>query len=71
MSGRNEALEAFDREHNIPANVSLTLIDIPFWELVTVILKFYFAFLVASLMIGAIAGIAFGVWVFITEPLLN
>lgn len=71
MSERERALEAFDREHNIPANVSLRLIDIPFWDLVTIILKFYFAFLVASLMIGAIVGIAFGVWVFITEPMLN
>lgn len=69
MSGRNEAMEAFDREHNIPANVSLTLIDIPFWDLVTVILKFYFAFLVASFMIGAILGIGFGVYLFFVEPM--
>jgi len=71
MSERQRALEAFDREHDIPANVSLTLIDIPFWGLVTIILKFYFAFLVASFMIGAIAGIGWFVWVFFTEPLLN
>lgn len=69
MSERRDALEAFDRDRTPPKNVSLVLIDIPFWELVGVIVKCYFAFLVASLAIGIVLGVAFGVFLYFAEPM--
>jgi hypothetical protein len=50
----------FDRQVGIDPSVQITDIDIPFWGMVTLIIKLYVAWLVASVMIGAIFG-AFGV----------
>lgn len=59
MSERRTALDAFDREFDIPPGVSLVAVEIPFWNLVNLVFKVYFAFAVASFIIGAIGGLIF------------
>lgn len=57
MHERERALAAFDRTHGIPDGVSLVAVEIPFWNLVNLVIKVYVAFLVASAIIGAILGV--------------
>lgn len=59
MDERARALAEFDRQHRVPSRVSLSAVDIGFWNLVNLILKFYVALLVASAIIGAVLGILF------------
>ena len=67
MSERRASLEAFDREFEIPPGVSIVAVEIPFWNLVNLVFKVYFAFLVASFMIGAVLGIGWLVWYIVTN----
>jgi hypothetical protein len=60
MQNRRDLLEEFDRQVGTPAPVSLAAVDIKFWNLVDLFLKVYFAWIVASAIIGSIVGLAFG-----------
>lgn len=64
MSERRAALEAFDKEFDVPPGVSLVAVEIPFWNLVNLMFKVYFAFAVASFIVGAIGGV---IWLVITS----
>lgn len=67
MDERNRALAEFDRQHGIPDGVSLVAVEIGFWNLVNLLLKVYLAWLVASAIIGAFLGIAFLVFMLLTN----
>lgn len=62
MSERQQSLEAFDREFDVPPGVSIVAVEIPFWNLVNLILKIYFALIVASFIVGTVVGIGWFVW---------
>lgn len=67
MEHRARVLAEFDRQHGIPEGVSIVAVEIPFWNLVNLVLKVYFAFVVASAIIGAIGGLLFLVVAYIAE----
>jgi hypothetical protein len=67
MSERRASLEAFDREFEIPPGVSIVAVEIPFWNLVNLVFKVYFAFLVASFMLGFVIGTVWLVWFIVTN----
>ena len=67
MSERERALSEFDSQHDIPARVSLSSVDIPFWDMVNLILKFQFATIVASFIIGAIIGLFYAAYLLTTS----
>jgi len=67
MDERARALAEFDRQHGVPSRVSLTAVDIGFWNLVNLALKVYLAFLVASAIIGAFVGIGFAVFLILFD----
>lgn len=62
MTERDRALAAFDQEQGIPESVSITAVEIGFWNLVNLILKIYLAWIVASLIIGAVIGVFFAIF---------
>ena len=67
MNERERALAEFDRQHGLDKGVEITGISIPFWDLVSFMLKSYFAWLVASAMIGVIVGIVYFVVMMLTS----
>ena len=67
MDERSRALAEFDRQHGVPSRVSLTAVDIGFWNLVNLVLKVYVAILVASAIIGAFVGIGFAIFLILFD----
>lgn len=67
MTERTRALKAFDDEFDVPPGVSLVAVEIPFWNLVNLVFKVYFAIVVASAMVGAIVGALFLVYALLTK----
>ena len=55
-----------ERDRYVPPAVAITSVEIPFWQLVVLFIKAYFAWLVASAIIGAFALLMVLIFVLIT-----
>lgn len=59
MDERTRSLERFDEQHGVEPLVQISNFDIPFWDLVSFMVKSYVAFLIASAIIGVVVGVIF------------